>query len=288
MHTYAGPGTYQVKLSISDTTYCNSPADTIKTIRLSPEVQALFNTPARGCVPYNAVFENTSLGGLNFLWDFGDGTSSTQDNPSHLYNNVGTYTVKLMAYDSTSCNKIDSTAFTITVSPVPTAAFTFTPNPPQENSFTDFQNQSTSATKYLWNFADGDTSTEMNPRHLFPATSTYNVCLKATNETGCSDDTCIDVRALVKPLVDVPKAFTPGRFGVNGNIRVEGFGITEMHWNIYNRWGQKVYESNNRKVGWDGTVNGKLQPMDVYSYTLKVTFSDGTKATKTGDITLLR
>jgi gliding motility-associated-like protein len=61
-----------------------------------------------------------------------------------------------------------------------------------------------------------------------------------------------------------------------------------MDWNIYNRWGQKIYESNNLKSAWDGTYKGKLQPMDVYSYTLKVTFSNGQKATKTGDITLLR
>ena len=84
------------------------------------------------------------------------------------------------------------------------------------------------------------------------------------------------------------QAFTPGRFGVNGRIKVEGFGIAEMHWSIYNRWGQKVYETNNTKSAWDGTFNGKIQPLDVYAYTLDVTFSDGTKYRKTGDITLLR
>ena len=287
-HTYAGQGTYKVKLTINDTTFCNSPDDTVKTVRLSPQVQALFATPARGCVPYNAVFANNSLGGLNFFWDFGDGTSSTLDNPTHLYNNVGTYVVKLQAFDSTSCNKVDSISFTIVVSPIPTASFTYNPNPPQENIITNFVNQSTGATKYLWNFADGDTSIDVNPQHLFDATSTFNVCLKASNDAGCSDDTCINVKALIKPLVDVPKAFTPGRFGVNSTIRVEGFGIAQMRWSIYNRWGQKVYETNNRKSSWDGTFNGKLQPMDVYAYTLDVTFSDGTKARKTGDITLLR
>jgi gliding motility-associated-like protein len=69
---------------------------------------------------------------------------------------------------------------------------------------------------------------------------------------------------------------------------VVGFGISKMQWSIYNRWGLKVYESNNSKMGWDGTYKGKLQPMDVYSYTLDVTFSDGKKVRKTGDITLIR
>ena len=94
-----GAGTYIVKLTIDDTSFCNSPADTVKTVRLSPQVKAQFETPARGCVPYNAVFTNNSLGGLNFSWDFGDGTTSTEDNPTHLYNKAGTYIVKLSAFD---------------------------------------------------------------------------------------------------------------------------------------------------------------------------------------------
>ncbi len=288
MHTYAGPGTYLVKLTINDTTFCNSPEDTVKTVRLSPQVQALFTTPAAGCVPYTADFVNNSLGGLNFFWDFGDGGTSTQDNPSHLYTNPGTYLVKLLAFDSTSCNKIDSTSYSIKVSSIPFASFSYTPNPPQENKFTNFVNQSIGAINYLWDFGDGDTSTLVNPSHIFPATATYKVCLNAANAEGCSDDTCMDVQAIITPLVDVPSAFTPGRFGINGRIKVEGFGIAQMHWVIYNRWGQKVYETDNRKSAWDGTFKGKLQPVDVYAYTLEVTFSDGKKYRKTGDITLLR
>jgi gliding motility-associated-like protein len=287
-HTFAGPGTYKVTLSLNDSTYCNSPADTVKTIRLSPEVRASFSTPANGCVPYNAVFVNNSLGGLNFSWDFGDGTSSTDDNPTHLYTQTGTYKVRLTAYDSTACNKVDDTTFTITVSPIPIASFSFSPTEPKENTFTNFTNQSIGATHYLWRFGDGDTSTLENPSHIFDATAIYNVCLTAINDAGCSDDTCMDVRSLIRPLVDVPSAFTPGKFGANGTIRVVGFGIKEMDWNIYNRWGQKVFESNNLKSSWDGTFNGKLQPMDVYTYTLDVTFTNGQKVRKTGDITLLR
>lgn len=287
-HTFAGPGTYKVTLSINDTTYCNSPDDTVRTIRLSPEVKASFATPAAGCVPYNAEFLNNSLGGISFSWDFGDGSTSTDENPTHLYTQVGTYTIKLTAIDSSSCNVIDDTSFTITVSPIPTASFSYDPTVPKENTFTNFTNQSIGATHYTWSFGDGDTSNVENPKHLFNATGTYTVCLNAANDVGCSDDTCINIQALVKPLVDVPSAFTPGKFGPNSMIRVVGFGIQKLDWSIYNRWGQKVYESNNLKDGWDGTFKNKPQPMDVYSYTLSVTFSDGKKVVKTGDITLLR
>jgi gliding motility-associated-like protein len=288
VHTYASPGTYIVKLTVTDSGFCNSPADTSKTLRISPQVQAAFTTPPGGCVPYSAEFINNSLGGLRFEWDFGDGFTSTQDNPTHLYNSVGTYTVKLKAFDSSSCNKVDSVAFTLTVSAIPFASFTFNPVPPEANTFTNFVNQSNGATNYLWNFADGDTSIEVNPSHIFPATGTYNVCLEASNAIGCVDDTCIDVQAIINPLVDVPTAFTPGRFGINSQVKVQGFGISKMQWTIYNRWGQKVYESDNTKSGWDGTFKGKLQPVDVYTYTLDVVFADGKKAKKTGDITLLR
>lgn len=287
-HTYAGPGTYIVKLILVDTSFCNSPDSVSKTIRLSPIVKAQFTTPATGCAPYNAVFQNTSAGGLNFLWDFGDGITSTVDNPTHLYPSPGIYTVKLYAFDSTSCNKSDSTSFTITVVAKPVAAFTFSPNPPQENTAIQFTNQSIGATNYLWRFGDGDSSTAVNPQHLFNATGTYTVCLTAINTAGCSDSICMPVNAIINPLLDVPSAFTPGKFGVNGIVSVKGFGIKQMQWIIYNRWGQKVFESTSPSMGWDGYYKGKLQQMDVYTYTLDIIFSDGTKAKKTGDITLIR
>jgi gliding motility-associated-like protein len=183
---------------------------------------------------------------------------------------------------------LDSTSFTISVVDIPVASFTFGPTPPQENTATQFTNQSLGAITYLWHFGDGDSSTEVNPKHLFIATGTYNVCLTATNAAGCSDDTCMQVSAIIKPLLDVPSAFTPGKFGVNSVVSVKGFGIKEMQWNIYNRWGQKVFESTNPANGWDGYYKGKLQPMDVYTYTLDVIFSDGTRTRKAGDITLIR
>lgn len=89
-------------------------------------------------------------------------------------------------------------------------------------------------------------------------------------------------------MLDVPNAFTPGQFGINGVIKVTGFGIGKMQWKIYNRWGQLVFSSNSRFEGWDGTFKGALQPMDVYTYTLDVEFTDGKKVRKVGDITLLK
>ena len=92
----------------------------------------------------------------------------------------------------------------------------------------------------------------------------------------------------MNPLLDVPNAFTPGRFGINSVVNVRGFGIGKMDWRIYNRWGQMVFQSASKKNGWDGYYKGKLQPTDIYTYTLIAELTDGQKITKTGDITLLR
>jgi len=96
------------------------------------------------------------------------------------------------------------------------------------------------------------------------------------------------VQATIIPLVDVPNAFTPQSGDINSVVFVRGFGIAKMQFTIWNRWGQKVFETNDQNIGWDGKVKGVIQPMDVYAYTLTVEFFDGVKTTKKGDITLIR
>jgi gliding motility-associated-like protein len=93
---------------------------------------------------------------------------------------------------------------------------------------------------------------------------------------------------LVEAAIDVPTAFTPAQGGVNSVVYVRGFGIAKLKFTVWARWGEKVFETNDKHIGWDGKYKGKILPMDVYAYTLDVEFSDGTKATKTGDITLIR
>lgn len=293
-HTYAAPGTYRVRLILIDTNYCNAPDTLERDLRIAPLVDARFTTPPSGCVPYNAVFTNTSLAGQQFFWDFGDGTTSTEVSPTHLYANTGTYTIKLVAFDAETCNQVDSTEFTITVSPIPTAAFSFGPQPAQENTPTTFFNNSIGGVRYKWFFGDGDSTirTTMDTvMHQYQSTGTFTACLITINQFGCADTVCQPVPAVVKPLLDVPNAFTPGRPGGRGKnhiVRPEGFGISKVMFRIYNRWGQKIFETTNPKQGWDGTFNGVPQPMDVYVYTLEAEFFDGTRVSRKGDITLIR
>ncbi len=289
-HTFATPGTYNVKLTLTDDAFCNAPLDTVIQLRISPLVKASFTTAAIGCAPYVANFTNTSLAGSDFKWQFEDGTVfSTALNPTYTFNNIGNYRVRLIASDTNTCNKIDTSGyFTIRVLPKPVAAFIWAPNPPQENVPVSFTNQSIGALTYQWSFGDGDTSVLTNPAHEYNATGTYKVTLVAFNEAGCTDTAQRDVPVIIVPALDVPNAFTPSQPGTNSKIFVRGFGITKLAWKIYNRWGQLVFESNSKNIGWDGTFKGKLQPIDVYVYTLDVEFSDGKKLKKTGDISLLR
>ena len=291
-HSYQSAGTYIVNLILVDTSYCNYPDTATKTLRVSPVAKAQFVTPATGCAPYTAIFNNTSLGGLQFYWNFGDGTPPDSDsNPVHVYPNPGTYTVSLLEVDTTTCNKRDSTQETITVSSKPQAAFTWTPETPVPNTPLIFTNGSQGGASYDWQFGDGDSTvltTTDTVQHLYIQTGSYQVCLLTTNTAGCTDTTCQAVAALINPLLDVPNAFTPGRFGQNAIIKVQGFGIIHMDFRIYNRWGRLVFESDNPNVGWDGYYQGQIQPMDVYAYTLEAEFSNGVHVNKKGDITLIR
>ncbi len=291
VRSYAQPGTYNVRLYLVDMRYCNSPDSLVQQVFVNPLVEARIETPATGCAPYDAVFTNTSLAGRTFEWNFGDGSTSTEVNPTHTYNDPGTYTVSLVAIDSGTCNIIDDTSVTITVSNRPTAEFSHTPVVPVQNKPTIFTNLSTGGVRYKWLFGDGDSvvkNTRDTVLHQYNETGTYNACLITYNQFECTDTVCREVQADILPLLDVPNAFTPGKFGRNSLIRVEGFGIAKINFRIFNRWGQLVFETNDRRGAWDGTFKGQPQPVDVYQYTLDVQFVDGARTRRTGDITLIR
>ena len=291
-HVYPSTGIYNGWMALIDTNYCNHPDTLFFRLNIVANIQAKFTPPPTGCVNTPTKFTNSSIGGNNVMWYFGDGDSSSLDNPTHTYTNISTFTIKLIIYDSTSCNKKDSISNSYTVSSTPTSQFDFTPNPPQTNTPVNFINQSSGGNKYVWLYGDGDSTVTLNYNqninHTYTATRTFKSCLKVYNQFNCFDSTCKDIVAKVSTLFDVPSAFSPNGNGINDKIFVRGFGIKTMKWQIYNRWGVLVFTSSNISDGWDGYFQGKLQPQEVYHYTLVVEFFDDTKETKTGDITLLR
>ncbi len=289
IHSFPAPQSYTVTLVVTDTAACNSPDSISQVVDFSTSVVlAGFQCPDSVCLPANVNFTDMSTNASSLAWTFGDGGTSTATNPSHSYTAAGQYTVKLVSANPNTCNLVDSFSKTLHVFGSPTADFTYTPNPPTPNTMLRFQNQSTGGSIYKWDFGDGTISTDENPTKIYQRDGFYTVCLRVTNEFGCTDTLCQTVRGNVIPLVDVPSGFSPNGDGVNDLVRVLGYGIETMTFKIYNRWGELVFQTNDRYEGWDGTYKGEPQEMDAYGYLLDVTFFDGSKKFKKGNITLLR
>ena len=293
-HTYASLGTYFVTMTVIDPRYCNAPiTDTIKII-VEPNVKAIPEVVQAACAPANYIFKNNSLFATSWEWQFLNefgtliGTSNLEE-PNFTFTNGGTYKYRLIASNLNTCNLSDTSQFfSVKISETPNALFNYLPIPPEPNVPVKFINLTTNANSYLWNFGDGASSTLFEPIHEYNKTGSYKVILFAFNNLICIDTFERVVDFIINPLLDVPNAFTPGKFGINGIAYVRGFGIEKMEWKIYNRWGELVFKSNNKLVGWDGIYKGKLQAMDVYTYTLDAEFVDGQKKRQTGDISLLR
>jgi gliding motility-associated-like protein len=286
-HTYPSVGNYNVKMFLIDTNYCNVPDSVIKPIRLADQVKAVFTTKDI-CLGDVTPIDNTSLGGITFNWNWGNGATSTGAAPNYIYPAAGNYTITLYTLDPNSCNLIDSAKKTIRVLAIPNAQFVYSPFPSQVNIPTTFINQSTLAISYKWFFGDGDSSLLNGPTHQYVATGIYPVRLIAYNSLGCTDTAFDNVQAEVLPLIDVPSAFSPNGDGVNDKVIPRGFGVSKTRFIIFNRWGQKVFETDQRNTGWDGFFKGKIQAQDVYAYTLEATLADGKVIKKSGDITLFR
>ena len=292
-HNYASPGTYNVKMVLVDTNFCNAPDSIVQTISIASIVKAQFVIPPFGCAPFTLSINNTSIAGQQFIWYFSDGTiDSVNKNPVHVFKNPGVYTIKLVANDSSTCNKADSITYSITVSNKPQSAFNYSPQPTVTNKPVIFQNASSGGTNYKWVFGDGDTlvttRSDTAISHLYNSTGSFNTCLITFNAAGCTDTSCQTIPAVIIPEAAVPNAFSPNGDGINDRIFVHGFGIAKMTWRIYNRWGAIVFVGNSITDGWDGTYKGKMLSQDVYHYTLEVEFASHDKASIKGDITLLR
>jgi gliding motility-associated-like protein len=129
-----------------------------------------------------------------------------------------------------------------------------------------------------------------NPTASPVVTTTYEVT--ATDRQGCttSANVTVLVRAFecIEPYIYIPNGFSPNGDGKNDMLFVRGNAIDDMELLIYNRWGEKVFESTKQDVGWDGTFRGKLLSPDVYAFYLRVRCFNGQDFIKQGNITLLR
>jgi gliding motility-associated-like protein len=235
------------------------------------------------------------------MWEFGDGSVSSEKEPEYTYKYPGEYKVKLTVYGPGGVAEKEDV--TVIVFDSPTAYFEVVPGlvkiPGQQVSFL---NRSTDAVSSFWDLGDGNTSTEFSFMYEYQEEGVYDVSLEVMNDKGCKDK-FIQREAVTAEKggkIRFPNAFTPNPSGPNGGRYVFGDkenyvfypfvqeGIDEYKLQIYTRWGELIFESNDIKVGWDGYYKGKLAPQGVYIYKATCKFGTGILKIYTGDVTLLR
>ncbi|MBC8172343.1 MAG: PKD domain-containing protein, partial [Chitinophagales bacterium] len=243
----------------------------------------------QGCAPFTVEFIDGSAGVVEYFWDFGDGTTSTESDPVHTYEDPGSYVVTLIGYNPDYCIPYDTlTLDFIDVFDLPTAGFIFTPDPPSLFQEVDFTDASLNETTWFWTFGDGAISTEENPSHQYATPGNYKVCLVVENAAGCQDSICDSIEVLEVSLFDSPNAFSPNGDGVNDFYIPVSFGLQSFEIFIYNRWGEMVFYSNDIDFNWDGKFNDVEQGMDTYVYIVNGLGKDGVSYYKQGNITLVR
>lgn len=161
-----------------------------------------------GCLPYSVSFANNSANGIDYVWDFGDGTNSTAFAPAHTYTAVGVYTVQLISHNAATCNVYDTTFTTITVLPLVALNPFSAPQTgcsPFAVNFTN--NNNTAASVYYWNFGDGTSVTSYSASHTYSAIGVYTVQLISQNNGSCKvyDTTYTTVSVVpILPLFPIP------------------------------------------------------------------------------------
>ncbi len=315
---YSSPGPRDISLKVVNidaeaaSLSCESTFSKTINIQLLPLVAAFTADPVRACFPSNiTVLTNTSTGDV-MDWRVVDNNgrtvaSSNANLPVFLITSPGIYSIFLTTSNSITGQVANTQQNNFEVFDNPVASFQLRPNIVfvPDSELTTF-NFSTGATDYEWDFGDGGTSVDVEPIYVYKVEGVYDVRLIARNDHGqglvCTDTLTNTVTAKQGGVTKVPNAFTPNPNGPSGGGPGPGGsgtfndvflpivkGAEEFNMQIFDRWGNLIFESNSANVGWDGyDKNGRLLPMGVYVYKLTIRLSDGQRSTQIGDVTMIR
>lgn len=259
-----------------------------------------------GCSPVCPEITSTSNAGAgttisNYAWQFSNGQSSSSQSPvwSDCITNNSTNSVSigvtLTVTTDKGCIASHNEPNYIQIGPNPIADFYFLPeNPNVLENTVDFRNTSVNGDSYSWTFDSHGSSNEVNPSFTFPeeGNQDYYVELIVTTDEGCQDTAYAIVNIADQIIFYVPNTFTPDGDKFNESFQpifTSGFEPMDYNLLLFNRWGEVVFESNNAKIGWDGTYNGKLVKDGVYVWKIefKETMSDK-RHIHTGHVNILK
>lgn len=279
----------------------NEVKDSILVIGVKRPEYILPDTVATACVPYNIIIAdtiNSNTGTLKYSW-FVNGTLEETSNVFvRNFNQAGEYNIRVVIETLFGCKTTAANTSKIFINESPTA---YAESDKTEDILRDatfnFYNLSNGYTSYYWTFGDGDSSFVMNPTKTYADTGLYNATIHVENNNGCPAEFPIQVRVKPYYILVVPSGFTPsgnqgGEYDPTNTDNDVFYPFTDFvrdySFKIFNRWGELVFESNNLEIGWDGYYKGKLSQQDVYVWKLNITYTDGFKVSKTGDVTLFR
>jgi gliding motility-associated-like protein len=242
-HVYNTVGTFSVSLNAT-ANGCTDPEvkNNYITVLPLPTVNFKADTTRSCSAPFTVNFTDSSSAATSWLWNFGDGNTSTLQNPSHTYILKGNYTVKLTVTNANGCTNILTKAAYIVISP-PIAAFSATPREGCIPLSVNFTNSSTSAidniTAYHWDFGNGNTanSTVPNPTSLYTLNSYYNVKLVITTASGCKDSITKNnyVKSGVPPVANFSVVDSTVCFGLFAQFHdLSTGGADSLYWTFEN------------------------------------------------------
>lgn len=296
-HTYNPWGVYYITLKVWNS-HCSDAIQHRLTIR-PPVPISDFDAGDNGCVPLPMAFTNHSIWVTSWHWDFGNGAVSTDSVGSTIYEEPGIYQVKLTV---TGDGGEVSSSRTIEVYPKPEVNFELRPSLVMlPDATVKFYNTSKYGSRFLWDFGDSTQSADIEPSHTYHALGEYTVRLNVWTINNCFDSLVKSkvVEVIGSGVIKFPNAFTPN---INGqgdgkyttpDLLNEVFhpyweGVIDYHLEIYDRWGEKLFETHDINTGWDGYYKGKLCKTDVYVWKAKGKFSNDKTFDIAGNVTLIR
>ncbi len=295
-HVYKIPGNLPVILEATDKNGCVGISSKVIDYFPVPDLIVISPSAADGCQPLEVFFDNLSFPideSYDINWDFGDGGTGTDISPTYIFEDVGTFTVSVDITSPIGCETDTTFTDLINVEGSPTAAFDYNPKEVTTfNKVVDFTNLSQNAAGYTWDFNNTFRTIEPSPTFTFRDTGVHVITLIAIHQSGCRDT--VSTRIDVEPKVTyfLPNAFTPNNDSNNDTYKGVGFftGMTDFQMNIWNRWGEKIFETKDPEQGWNGLKNntGQPAPNGVYVVTVKYVDPRGKPFELNGIATVVR